>query len=205
MEPTNVQAKTTAPVLIAAQQPEFIINPVTGDQMTILHSTLGKNGRYVKIRFDLPPGAKGSPLHYHPTMSETFTVLKGSLEMEVGHSGNRRTLRAGEALHVPAGTQHSFCNPFDNWVTFTSENSPGEGFEKFIRGMFGLAIDGKVNHQGMPTNLMYFALLLKKADIVLVGPPLIVQHLLLGALVRIADWLGTESLLIKYWNKEAQK
>ncbi|MBW4689917.1 MAG: cupin domain-containing protein [Komarekiella atlantica HA4396-MV6] len=168
--------------------------------MTILQSSHESSGKYAKIRFDLPPGAKGSPLHYHTNMSETFTVLKGCLEMEVGCKGNKRTLQAGESIHVPALTHHSFCNTSNDWVAFTSENQPAGQFEQFIRGMFGLAIDGKVNHEGMPTNLLYFALLLKKADTILVGPPLIVQKLLVNTLVWIAHQLGAEQPLLKYWN-----
>ncbi|MBE9049835.1 cupin domain-containing protein [Nostocales cyanobacterium LEGE 11386] len=166
--------------------------------------TIFRGGSDTKIRFDLPPGAKGSPLHYHTTMSETFTVLQGCLEMEVGHKGNRRILRAGESLHIPTGMPHSFCNSSDSWVTFTSENLPAGEFEKFIRGMYGLAIDGQVNQEGMPTNLLYFALLLKKADTIIVGLPLIVQKLLIGTLVQIAHLLRVERSLIKYWDLSNQ-
>ncbi len=204
MELTNSQIHSTTPTVIAAQQPELIVNPVTGDRMTILQSS-HDGGRYAKIRFDLPPGAKGSPLHYHTNMSETFTVLKGCLEMEVGRKGNQRTLQAGESLHIPALMHHSFRNASNDWVAFTSENQPAGQFEQFIRGMFGLAIDGKVNHEGMPTNLLYFALLLKKADTILVGPPLIVQKLLVNILVWIAHQLGAEQALLKYWDNSNEK
>lgn len=197
MKPMNRHHSNTS--IAMAAELELIVNPVTGDQMTILHSAHESGGAYVKICFDLPPGAKGSPLHYHANMSETFTVVKGCLEMEFGQKGNRRTLQAGESMHVPAGTYHSFRNASNNWVTFTSENQPAGKFEQFIRGMFGLANDGKVDHEGMPTNLLHLALLLKKADTILVGPPLMVQKVLVGTLVRIAYLLGTERSLIKYW------
>ncbi|MCC5640074.1 cupin domain-containing protein [Nostoc sp. CHAB 5844] len=181
-------------------QPEVIVNPVTGDRMTILESSEA----YAKIRFDLAPKAKGSPLHYHTQMSETFTVINGCLKMEVGQKGNWRTLYAGESLHVPAGVHHSFHNPSDDWVAYISENSPAAGFEQFIRAMFGLAIDGKVNHEGMPTNLLQFALLLKKADIVLVEMPRLLQTVLVGTLVRIADLTKVERSLVKYWHRGAK-
>lgn len=182
------------------ESPEIIVNPVTGDQMTILQASYQSRGAYAKIQFDLPPGAQGSPLHYHTYMSETFTVLEGCLEMEVGQKCNYRTLQAGEHLHVPAGVHHSFRNASSEWVTFTSENDPAGQFEQFIRGLFGLAIDGKVNRQGMPKNLLHLALLLQKADTILVGPPLVVQNLLLGILVAIAKWLRVERSLVKYWS-----
>lgn len=200
MKTMNVQTHSNPSVVMISEQPELIVNPVTGDRLTILHSAKTSGGTYAKFCFDLPPGAKGSPLHYHSYMDETFTVLKGCLEMEVAQKGNRRVLQAGESLYVPAGMHHSFCNASDEWVTFTSENRPAAGFEQFIRGMFGLALDGKVNREGMPTNLLHFALLLKKADVILVGPPLILQNLLVNTLVQIAAWSGTQRSLIKYWN-----
>ncbi len=176
-----------------------IVNPVTGDRMTILQSS---QGNYAKICFDLPPGADGSPLHFHTKMSETFTVVKGELEMEVGKKGNWRILQAGESIHVPPGMHHSFRNSSHEWVTFTSENTPSGGFEQFIRGMFGLAIDGKVNAQGMPTNIFHFALLLKKADTVLVGFPAGLQKLIVGVLVQISKVFDTERSLTKYWHTQ---
>jgi quercetin dioxygenase-like cupin family protein len=187
---------------LTSSQPEVIVNPVTGDRMTIIQSSMKNEGNYAKIRFDLPPGAKGSPLHYHTSMSETFTVLAGSLEMEFAHKGQKRILTAGESLHVAAGVQHSFCNTSDEWVSFTSENRPAGHFEQFIRGMFGLAINGKVNHEGMPTNLLHLALLLHKADTILVGPPIVAQKLLINTLVHIGNWLGIERSLSKYWRKK---
>ncbi len=199
MQPTTTQTQSTPSIERPTEQPELIVNPVTGDRLTVLCSTLESDGAYLKLRFDLPPGAKGSPLHYHTQMHETFTVLSGCLEMEVGHKGNRRTLSAGESLQVPAGTHHSFRNASADWVTFTSENQPAGQFEQFIRGLFGLAIDGQVDRDGMPTNLLHFALLLNKADTILVGPPLKVQRLLIGTLVRLAGWLRTEQSLLQYW------
>ncbi|MGB3755427.1 MAG: cupin domain-containing protein [Rivularia sp. (in: cyanobacteria)] len=180
--------KETASIL---SNPEIIVNPVTGDRMTILHPS--------KIRFDLPPGAKGSPLHYHTEMHETFTVLKGCLEMEVGQKRNRRSLQPGESLHVPAGMHHSFRNNSDNWVTFTTENHPAIGFERFIRGMYGLAIDGKVNPEGIPTNLLQFALLLKLSDTIPVGIPAFLFSSIINALVWLAGVLKVERSLLQYW------
>jgi len=184
----------------STSSPEIIVNPVTGDQMTILSPSRHSYGTYTKICFDLPPKAKGSPLHYHTNMDETFTVLNGCLEMEVGKKGNRRTLQAGESLWVPAKMHHSFCNTSNDWVSFTTENRPAEGFERFIRGLYGLAIDGKVNSEGMPKNLLQLAVLLKYSDTIPVGIPKLPFSLLLETLVWIAQLFQVERSLLKYWN-----
>jgi quercetin dioxygenase-like cupin family protein len=181
--------------------PEIIVNPVTGDRMTILYPSHQSQSGYAKIQFDLPPGAKGSPLHYHTEMEETFTVLEGCLEMELGRKGIRRNLRSGESVHVPAGMHHSFCNTSQDWVTFTTENRPAAGFERFIRGLYGLAIDGKVNSEGMPTNLLQLAVLLKLSDTVPVGVPLLLFKRLINALVWVAQIFKVETSLLKYWHE----
>ncbi|RCJ15159.1 cupin [Nostoc sp. ATCC 43529] len=175
-----------------------IENPVTGDRMTILRSTYDTNGEYVKFLFQLPPGSQGSPLHYHDTKTEIFEVLRGSLEMEVGEKGNIRVLQPGEVLQVPAGMHHSFRNTSDDWVTFTSEVRPAGEFEHFIRSLYGLAINNKVNKEGMPTNLLQFALLIKKADTIIVGPPMFVQKLIVTVLATIAHFLKVDKSLVKY-------
>ncbi len=178
---------------------ETIINPVTGDRMTILQPAHKSQGRYTKIRFDLPPGAQGSPLHYHTKMAETFTVLQGCLTMEVGRKGHIRHLQPGESLHVPAGIHHSFCNTSSDWVTFTTENTPATGFEQFIQGLYGLAIDGKVNANGMPTNFLEMAILLKLSDTVPVGIPPFLFSLVLNTLAWIAQILNVDRAVVKYW------
>ncbi|MBW4647020.1 MAG: cupin domain-containing protein [Goleter apudmare HA4340-LM2] len=179
--------------------PEMIVNPVTGDRMTFLHTSQQSQGADAKIRFDLPPGAKGSPLHYHTAMHETFTVVKGRLDMEVGQKGNWRSLQSGESVRMPPGMHHSFCNRSEDWVTFTTENQPATGFEQFIRGLYGLASDGKVNPDGMPTNLLQLAILLKLSDTIPVGIPRLLYSLLINSLSAIAQVLNVKQSLRKYW------
>ncbi|MDJ0569954.1 MAG: hypothetical protein QNJ53_13035 [Pleurocapsa sp. MO_192.B19] len=72
---TSLNSSTQKELFSTSAKPEIIVNPVTGDRMTILDASGENQGNYTKIRFDLPPGAKGSPLHYHTEMNETFTVL----------------------------------------------------------------------------------------------------------------------------------
>lgn len=198
----SIHAESAAPQSTAElTTPEIIVNPVTGDRMTIFHPSRQSQGGYAKIQFELPPGAKGSPLHYHTDMEETFTVLEGCLEMEVGRKGIRRNLKAGESVLVPAGMHHSFCNTSHDWVTFTTENRPAAGFERFIRGLYGLAIDGKVNPEGMPTNLLQLAILLKLSDTVPVGIPPLLFKLLVNSLVWVAQIFSVETSLLKYWHE----
>lgn len=95
---------------------------------------------------------------------------------------------------------HSFCNSSSEWVTFTTENRPAAGFEKFLRGLYGLAIDGKVNADGMPSNPLQLAILLKLSDTVPVGVPLLFFNLLINTVVWVGQQFQVETSLLKYWH-----
>ncbi|KYC42587.1 cupin [Scytonema hofmannii PCC 7110] len=192
---TFTKLNSTTNVIVT---PEVITNPVTGDRMTITHSSLRNHHENFQCCFDLPPGAHGAPLHYHRGMAETFEVLDGELEMELGAKGNVKILRPGEVVYVPPRMLHSFRNSSDNWTTYRTEVRSGASFEQFIRGMFGLAIDGKVNSTGMPLNPLQFALLIEKADLVMADVPGFVESMV-KRLAQMAKWLGVEKSLVKYW------
>ncbi len=177
-----------------------IVNPVTGDRMTILCSSADSNGEYFKVQFDLPPGAKGSPLHYHGSMSETFEVIRGSLSMELGEKRNKKILRSGNKVHVYPGMHHSFKNESDDWVTFISEMHPAGNFEQFIKAWYGLGVDGKVNQDGVPTNLLQLALIVQKSDTIVVGQSPFIQKLVLNGLAKIGQILKVDQSLVKYWS-----
>jgi len=47
-----------------------------------------------------------SSLHYHTKKTETFLVVKGTVQIEVGSIMD--ILYRGDSLHIPAGTPHRF-------------------------------------------------------------------------------------------------
>ncbi|OKH52906.1 hypothetical protein NIES2130_31295 [Scytonema sp. HK-05] len=175
-------------------QPEPIQNPVTGECLTVLCSTRDSDGERLLLRFDLPPKATSVPSHYHLTITETFEVLNGELEMELSEKRNRMTLRPGEVVPVPPGMHHSFWNASDEWVTFTTLVQPAAEFEKFIKGMYTMA------RNGVSANLLQFALLVEKSDSILVNHPLFLQKLIGAVLIPIAHLLKVEQSLSKYWS-----
>ncbi len=70
--------------------------------------------------------------------------------------------------------------------------SPALRTEIAFETLAGLARDGKTNRAGAPTNSLRLALILREfeEEIYFVGPPLIVQRVILGALARVARLLG---------------
>jgi quercetin dioxygenase-like cupin family protein len=79
---------------------------VMGDTYTILLSGMDTAGRLTLIDMHVPPGGGPSP-HRHD-FEETFILLDG--ELQATFRGEKRMVRAGETIHIPANAPHQFHN-----------------------------------------------------------------------------------------------
>lgn len=182
-----------------SELPKRIDNPITGDRIDFLSSPLHGDDGPLIFRCVLAPHAKGSPLHFHRTIAETFEVERGVLEMEIGAAGATRAMFVGERIDLEPGVAHSFRNPLAEPVVFVSTATPGVGFEKFLRAMYGLAADGRTNGDGMPTDPRALALTLHYADLVLPSVPNAAQGALVRALTGLARLTRLERDFDRYW------
>ena len=75
----------------------------------------------------------------------------------------RREIAAASAisslLSIPAGTRHSFSNPFDEDAHWTGSFRPALRIAAFFETYFALARDGRLDERGMP-GLLQLAVLL---------------------------------------------
>ena len=79
---------------------------IVGDTYTILLTGTDTDGRYCLIDMHIPQGG-GPPPHRHD-FEESFTVLEG--EIEVIFRGEKKVMRTGETVNIPANAPHSFTN-----------------------------------------------------------------------------------------------
>jgi quercetin dioxygenase-like cupin family protein len=79
---------------------------LVGDTYTILLLGNDTNGRYCLIDMHVPPGG-GPPPHRHD-FEETFIILDG--EIEATFRREKRSVKAGETIHIPANAPHQFHN-----------------------------------------------------------------------------------------------
>jgi len=103
---------------------------VTGDTYTILLSGMDTAGRFTLIDMRVPPGG-GPPPHRHD-FEETFILLDG--ELEATFRGEKRIVRAGETVHIPANAPHQFHNASSKPVRMLCICSPA-GQEEFFKEM----------------------------------------------------------------------
>jgi quercetin dioxygenase-like cupin family protein len=101
---------------------------LVGDTYTILLSGKDTAGRYCVIDMYVPPGG-GPPPHRHD-FEETFVLLDG--ELQATFRGEKRIVRSGQTIHVPANAPHQFHNSSSKPVRMLCICSPS-GQEKFFK------------------------------------------------------------------------
>src|ERR1700728_617086 len=102
---------------------------LVGDTYTITVTGEQTAGRFCVIDMHVPPG--GAPPPHRHDFEETFILLEG--EMEATFRGKKRTVRAGETVHIPANAPHQFHNASSAPVRMICICSPA-GQEEFFLG-----------------------------------------------------------------------
>jgi mannose-6-phosphate isomerase-like protein (cupin superfamily) len=128
-----------------------IENPVTGERLVFHETSAETKGERVVFETIVQPGGFVAAAHVHPTQTERFEVLVGTLGMRRGKE--KAELRAGEIVTVEPGTPHKFWNVGDDEARFICTVTPALQFERLIATMYSLAAAGKTNRKGMPNPL----------------------------------------------------
>jgi len=130
---------------------DTIHNPVTGERITFHQTSADTNGEAVVIECAVQPHGFVAAAHVHPSQTERFNVIEGTLGIKVGKE--KTTLGRGAVAVVESGTPHKFWNAGEDEVRFVCEVRPALQFESLLETMFTLAEDGKTNRKGMPNPL----------------------------------------------------
>ena len=99
-----------------------------GDRYTFLVTGAQSNGAYFIMEAIVPP-AGGPPPHIHHREHESFYVLEGTLDIQMGDQTVHAS--AGDFVHIPCGTVHCFRNNGDILARQLLIFSPG-GMERFF-------------------------------------------------------------------------
>jgi quercetin dioxygenase-like cupin family protein len=100
---------------------------IVGDTYTILISGEDTDGRYCLIDMHIPPGG-GPPPHRHD-FEESFTILQGKIEFSF--RCEKKVVRKGETVNIPANAPHSFTNASQHPVRLLCINAPA-GLDEFF-------------------------------------------------------------------------
>jgi quercetin dioxygenase-like cupin family protein len=132
-----------------------------GERLTFRRTANETNGKLLEMEVVYGPNSSIPPAHYHPFQQEHFEILNGTIHTEIG--GQQATYEAGENFTVPAGTHHWMRNTSPEPGRVIWQVRPALRTEVFFETLWGLAIDGKTNDQGVP-NLLQIAVLFSTYD-----------------------------------------
>ena len=112
----NVEASSTEPTVVSEKQAEQVpVRRARGARMAVLIGPDEGAARFVMRRFVLAANGR-IPTHRHDTIEHEQVVLRG--EMTLGLGDAVHTVRAGDAIFIPAGTAHWYENRGTEEVEF---------------------------------------------------------------------------------------
>jgi mannose-6-phosphate isomerase-like protein (cupin superfamily) len=83
------------------------------------------------LEYEGGPDYEGAGPHFHKRHVDSFYVLEGELEFQIGDETHRAG--PGAFVAVPARIVHAFTNPGPGSVRFLNVHSPACGFTEYIR------------------------------------------------------------------------
>ncbi|MGH9044004.1 MAG: cupin domain-containing protein, partial [Acidimicrobiales bacterium] len=90
------------------------------------------------VESTVPPTPGAPPKHVHREHDETFIVTQGRLRFTSGD--NDVDVETGSCVVVPAGTPHTFSNPFDQPAKFICTLTP-DLYVEYFRDLSKLSVD----------------------------------------------------------------
>ena len=103
-----------------------------GTDLVVIKVRASQTGGQYSL-MDWVVGPKASAVgHIHHNFEETFYLLEGELDIEVGNEAKR--LGPGSLIRIPAGVRHAYTNPHEQPARMLVTNLPGgmeECFERF--------------------------------------------------------------------------
>ncbi len=163
-----------------------------GEQILFRQTAHDTNGALLEVEVQYRANAAPPPAHYHPLQEEHFSVLAGAIQTTIG--GQTRTYLPGEEFVVPPGVAHAMHNTSAEPGRVLWQIRPALQTEALFEMLWGLASDGKTNHNGVPT-LLQLAVLLHtyNREFRLCKPPYALQKIIWTLLAAIGRWKGYRS------------
>ena len=124
-ETTNIGAERAGAYLLRQGESRGAPGEASGFKIRAADS----GGLVSFFEFALDGWQSGPDLHLHSASDESFYVLEGALEMQVGDE--RHVLEAGEFAWVPRDTPHTFANAGADPARALTIATPG-GIERFF-------------------------------------------------------------------------
>lgn len=151
-----------------------------------------ENGPYLRIEHHLPVPARQAGPHWHPVISERWTVRQGRMRFRI--DGREVTAGPGESASAEARQVHEFSSETTD-VVIDHEIRPPLNHRRMFELWHALDTSGRTTASGVPRNPLALGLLWRSQDGYLAGVPPWLQRAVFGSLARLADLVGYERRL----------
>ena len=145
-----------------------------------------------------PAGFSARP-HVHWDVEERVKVVSGRVAVTI--SGEERELGPGESAAVPARQAHMVTVTSEEQAVFVVEVAPARDYETLFETLFGLYRDGKLGADGRG-NLLQDAVLARRHNGFLAGPPVFAQRPVLAVLAATGRLFGFRARYERYSGPE---
>ncbi len=108
-----------------------------GGRVQYLSTGASTGGLFGLYRWEFGAGVSGPDPHFHRTMTESFYILDGEVEIHDGRGWV--TTRSGDYIHVPAGGVHGFKHRAEGPASMLLHFAPGAPREGYFEGLARLA------------------------------------------------------------------
>ncbi|WP_455362231.1 cupin domain-containing protein [Streptomyces sp. SYSU K21746] len=122
----------------ADREPE--LSSPHGNRTHYLATHASTGGEFGLYKVDLGPNSPGPSTHFHKSISESFFILSGKVELFDGDHWT--TAGAGDFLYVPVGGLHAFRNSSDEPSSMLMLFSPGAPREEYFERVAEMAQRG---------------------------------------------------------------
>ncbi len=188
-----------------AKPGQILENPVTGVKVVFVTTPQQNGGLKLVHEFTYPPSTGREYPHIHKESRDVWEILEGEATYQLG--GKTLTAKAGDSFEFPPGIPH--LHPYNTGnsvmrarqtVEFkTPHMSELERIDGIVETFFGLAKDGKVSKDGVPSFLQVmvsFGDLLPELS--MAGMPLPAQRIMMGAMTAIGGLMGIKPTYPQY-------
>ncbi|SDJ74965.1 cupin domain-containing protein [Nonomuraea jiangxiensis] len=117
------------------------LSMASGTQVHYLGTGGSTNGAFGLYRWEMGPGPSGPGAHFHRTITESFYVLSGAIQLYNGEKWAEG--RPGDFLFVPEGGVHAFRNQSGEPASMLILFTPGAPREAYFEELADISHTGR--------------------------------------------------------------
>jgi mannose-6-phosphate isomerase-like protein (cupin superfamily) len=126
-----------------SQKPDLRVG--SGTAMHFLATGASTHGQFGLYKWEMPPQGPGPSAHFHRTMSESFFILSGTVQLFNGE--HWIASNPGDFLYVPEGGVHGFRNESSDPASMLILFAPGAPREAYFEALAEIAAGRKFTEE----------------------------------------------------------